>query len=133
MKLPLAEIEALVVQQLQAAGANPAMAAATARALVLAESQGLASHGLSRVAQYSTHLRNGRVNGSAMPQVLRRKGGARVIDAQEGLAFAACTLAVEEAVAAAREHGVAVAGVVRSHHCGEIGRASCRERVYCVV
>jgi len=87
---------------------------------VLAESQGLGSHGLSRVAQYATHLRNGRVNGTAIPQVLRRKGGALVIDAQEGLAFAACTLAVDEAVTAAREHGIAIAGVVRSHHCGVV-------------
>ena len=120
MKLPLAEIEALVSGQLQAAGANATMAQATARALVLAESQGLGSHGLSRVAQYATHLRNGRVNGAAQPQVLRRKGGALVIDAQEGLAFAACALAVDEAVAAAREHGIAIAGVVRSHHCGVV-------------
>ena len=120
MKLPLADVEALVAQQLQAAGATVAMAQATARALVLAESQGLGSHGLSRVAQYATHLRNGRVNGTAIPQVLRRKGGALVIDAQEGLAFAACTLAVDEAVTAAREHGIAIAGVVRSHHCGVV-------------
>lgn len=120
MKLPLAEVEALVSRQLQSAGANAAMADATARALVMAESQGLGSHGLSRVAQYATHLRNGRVNGAAQPQVLRRKGGALVIDAQEGLAFAACALAVDEAVAAAREHGIAMAGVVRSHHCGVV-------------
>ena len=120
MKLPLSEVEALVSRQLQAAGANPLMADATARALVLAESQGLGSHGLSRVSQYATHLRNGRVNGAAQPQVLRRKGGALVIDAQEGLAFAACALAVDEAVAAAREHGIAIAGVVRSHHCGVV-------------
>ena len=120
MKLPLAEVEALVSRQLQSAGANAAMADDTARALVMAESQGLGSHGLSRVAQYATHLRNGRVNGAAQPQVLRRKGGALVIDAQEGLAFAACALAVDEAVAAARQHGIAIAGVVRSHHCGVV-------------
>ena len=120
MKLPLAEVESLVAQHLQAAGANVAMARATASALVLAESQGLGSHGLSRVAQYATHLRNGRVNRAAVPQVLRRKGGALVIDAQEGLAFAACALAVQEAVAAARQHGIAIAGVVRSHHGGVV-------------
>lgn len=120
MRLPAAEVEALVAAHLQKAGANAAMAASTARALVLAESQGLGSHGLSRVAQYATHLRNGRVNGAAEPQLLRRKGGALVIDAQEGLAFPACERAVQEAIAAARECGVAFAGVVRSHHCGVV-------------
>ena len=117
MKLPVAEVEALVSAVLQKAAA---MADSTARALALAESQGLGSHGLSRVAQYATHLRNGRVNGAAVPQVLHRKGGALVVDAQEGLAFPACELAVREAVSAAQTQGVAFAGVVRSHHCGVV-------------
>ena len=114
----MAEVQALVSVQLQRAGASAACADSTARALVLAESQGLGSHGLSRVSQYTAHLRNGRANGAAVPQVLRRKGAALVIDAQEGLAFPACELAVHEAVAAAQAHGVAMAGVIRSHHCG---------------
>ncbi len=120
MKLPMAELETLVSRRLQDAGAGAEMARCTARALVLAEAQGLAGHGLNRVGQYSTHLRNGRANGAALPQVLRRKGAALVIDAQEGLAFPACELAVFEAVNAAREHGLAIAGVVRSHHCGVV-------------
>jgi (2R)-3-sulfolactate dehydrogenase (NADP+) len=120
MKLPIAEIEAGVAQALRRAGAGAEMARSTARALVLAEAQGLGSHGLSRVAQYATHLRNGRVDGAAVPQVLRRKGGSLLVDAGEGLAFPACELAVREAMAAAREHGVALAGVVRSHHAGVI-------------
>ena len=110
----------LVAAALQAAGANPAMARATARALVLAQAQGLASHGLSRVAQYSGHLRNGRVNGAATPTVIKSKGAAAVVDAQEGLAFAACELAVREAVARAREFGISVVGVINSHHCGVV-------------
>ncbi len=120
MKLPMAEARALVAQALQKAGANAAMAESTARALVMAEAQGQAGHGLSRVAQYGTHLKNGRANGAALPQVLRRKGAALVVDAQEGLAFPACDLAIREALAAAREHGVAFVGVVRSHHCGVV-------------
>ena len=120
MRVPATEVEALVSAALQKAGASVAMAHSTARALVLAETQGLGSHGLSRVAQYATHLRNGRVNGAAVPQVLHRKGGALVVDAQEGLAFPACELAVREAVAAAQTQGVAFAGVVRSHHCGVV-------------
>ena len=118
MRLPLAEVRALVSQALQRAGAGSAMADSTARALVLAETQGLGSHGLSRVAQYATHLRNGRVNGAAVARLLRQQGGALLIDAEEGLAFPACELAVREAVAAAPAQGVVMAGVVRSHHCG---------------
>ncbi len=120
MKLPLAEVQSLVAGALQRAGATPAMAQSTARALVLAESQGQGGHGLARVAQYATHLRNGRANGQAVPRILRRKGAALVVDAGEGLAFPACDLAVAGAIGAARELGVAFAGVVRSHHCGVV-------------
>ncbi len=118
MMLSITEVQLLVTGVLQRAGASAVMAASTARALVLAESQGLGSHGLSRVAQYATHLRNGRVNGAAVAQLLRRQGGALLVDAQEGLAFPACELAVREAVGVAPSQGVALAGVVRSHHCG---------------
>ena len=120
MKVGLEELQGLVAKELARAGANDAMAQSTARALVLAESQGLGSHGLSRVGQYATHLRNGRVNGQATPAVLRRKGGAVLVDAQAGLAFAACDLAVAQAIDAARQNGVAFAGVVHSHHCGVV-------------
>ena len=120
MKVPVTELRALVQRALQAAGANEAMAASTARALVLAESQGIGSHGLSRVTQYATHLRNGRVNGAAMPRVAAQRGGAAQVDAGEGLAFAACELAVQEATARARQYGVAFVGVTNSHHAGVI-------------
>ena len=109
-----------VAAALRAAGANEAMAAAAARALVLAEAQGLGSHGLSRVAQYATHLRNGRVNGNAVPTLRSQKGAAALIDANEGLAFAACEMAVAEAIGRARDFGIAIAGVTNSHHCGVV-------------
>jgi (2R)-3-sulfolactate dehydrogenase (NADP+) len=109
-----------VAAALQRAGANPAMAESTARALVLAEAQGLASHGLSRVAQYSGHLRCDRVNGAAQPQVVKRKGAALVVDAQEGLAFPACDLAIAEAIRTAGELGICIVGIVNSHHCGVV-------------
>ncbi|MBS0446551.1 MAG: Ldh family oxidoreductase [Proteobacteria bacterium] len=116
----LAELRELVAAALERAGAQRAMAEATARALVLAEAQGLASHGLSRVAQYATHLRLGRVDGRAEPVVRRAKGGAVLIDARCGLAFPACELAVVEAIRRAQEFGVAYAGVTDSHHAGVI-------------
>jgi (2R)-3-sulfolactate dehydrogenase (NADP+) len=115
------ELQALVARQLQAAGANAVMAQHTSLALVMAEAQGQAGHGLGRVAQYCTHLRNGRANGAAVPQVLRQRGGAILVDAQEGLAFGACAFAVQEAIAAAREFGISLVGIIRSHHCGVLG------------
>ncbi|MBL8330641.1 MAG: Ldh family oxidoreductase [Rubrivivax sp.] len=120
MKMDLAQAREAVAAALMRAGASEAMAQSTARALVLAEAQGLGSHGLSRVVQYATHLRNGRVDGAAQARVLRSQGAAVVVDAAEGLAFPACDLAVREAIVRARDVGVCLAGVVRSHHCGVV-------------
>jgi (2R)-3-sulfolactate dehydrogenase (NADP+) len=111
-------LQDLAVGALANAGASASMAESTARALVDAEAQGLSSHGLARVAQYATHLANGRADGSAVPRVTRSRGGAVLIDACSGLAFPACALAVSEAIARAREFGVAFAGVTNSHHFG---------------
>lgn len=114
----ISELQQLATGALKRAGASERMAASTASALVAAEAEGLASHGLSRVAQYAAHLRAGRVNGHARPRVLRAKASACLIDADEGFAFPACTLAVQEAVARARDTGACFAAVTRSHHFG---------------
>ena len=117
-KLSLERLNTLATAALTSAGASPEMARITAAALVMAEAQGLASHGLARVPQYAGHLRHGRVNGGATPRVIRAKAAACLVDADEGLAFPACTLAVHEAITRARECGAAFAGVTRSHHFG---------------
>ena len=117
-QLSIDQATGLVLRALQNAGASAAMATATARALVQAEAQGLASHGLSRVAQYAAHLRNGRADGGAVAVVARSKGAALLVDARQGLAFPACDLAISQAVAGARQFGVCFAGVTNSHHCG---------------
>jgi len=114
----LEQLTALAADALARAGARRDMAETTAAALVAAEAQGLASHGLSRVPQYAGHLRNGRVNGDAQPQLKQARPAALLVDAQEGLAFPACALAVREAIRSARECGAAFAGVTNSHHFG---------------
>jgi (2R)-3-sulfolactate dehydrogenase (NADP+) len=120
-RFTLAELSALAERALANAGANAGMAAATASALVYADAQGLTSHGVSRISQYTTHLANGRANGAAIPTIVRERGGAALIDAGCGLAFPACAFAVEHAVARARAHGIAFAGVTNSHHFGVAG------------
>jgi (2R)-3-sulfolactate dehydrogenase (NADP+) len=117
-RLSIERLNELAATALQRAGAAPEMARITAHALVAAEAQGLGSHGLARVAQYAGHLRHGRVNGHAQPAVVRSRAAACLVDADEGLAFPACALAVREAIARARATGAAFAGVTRSHHFG---------------
>jgi (2R)-3-sulfolactate dehydrogenase (NADP+) len=119
--ISLTALRTLAAAALSANGANAEMAGVTAQALVYAESQGLASHGVSRIPAYATHLRNGRAIGAAVARVVHERGGAALVDAGGGLAFPACVLAVEQAISRAREHGVAFVGVTNSHHFGAAG------------
>jgi (2R)-3-sulfolactate dehydrogenase (NADP+) len=112
------ELYALVESALTHAGASPDQAQATAQALVTAEASGLPSHGLSRVSMYVGHLLAGRVVGDAVPVIKNQRGGAVLIDAENGFAFPACRMAIEQAIARARQHGIAIAAVTNSHHFG---------------
>ena len=118
MKCTVEEATALAVKALKRAGASKAAAQAASEALVAAEMEGLTGHGLSRVPLYAQHLREGRADGKAKPKVIRKKGGACLVDANGGLAFLATALAVKEAVKRAQRYGIAYAGVTNSHHFG---------------
>ena len=112
------DLETLMRAALSRAGATDAMAAATARALAVAEQEGIASHGASRIPQYCGHLKNGRAKGSAVATVARDTRAACLVDAHGGLAFEACELAGREAVRRAKEYGVAFVAVTNSNHFG---------------
>ena len=117
-KHDLQQLATLATRALTQAGASQPMAEATVRALLYAEARGLPSHGLSRVLQYTTHLRNGRANGTAVAKVSRGKAAACLVDAEEGLAFPACELAINEAIKRAKIAGACFVGVTNSHHFG---------------
>ena len=117
-KHDLESLAALTTRALTQAGASRPMADATVRALLYAEARGLPSHGLSRVLQYTTHLRNGRANGAAVASVSKGRPAACLVDADEGLAFPACELAIAEAISRAKSAGACFVGVTNSHHFG---------------
>src|SRR5258708_8129671 len=95
--LPVTELQALVVRVLAAAGAVEANAVPTADALIAAELDGIASHGLSRAPFYADQIRSGKVDGKAIPTASRRAAALIHVDAQCGLAFPAIDLAFESA------------------------------------
>ena len=106
---------------LERAGANPVMAAAAARHLVLAEEQGLPTHGMSRVPFYVSMLKNGRADGAARPRLIADHAAVCLIDNADGLPFESCELAIAEVIARARRSGIAFAGVRNSGHAGVLG------------
>ena len=117
-RLSLDQLTDLAARGLKRAGASKAMAQLTAQALIAAEAEGLSGHGLSRIALYAQHLREGRTDGKARPRIIRRAGATCLIDAGGGLAFPAAAMAVKEAIKRAKRNGVAFSGVTNSHHFG---------------
>ena len=112
------DLNRLTVAALVNAGASQASAESTARALVYADQQGTASHGVSRVPQYVGHMKAGRINGAATAVIAKEHGAVSIIDAADGLAFPACELAIQTAIAAAKAHGIGAASVTNSYHFG---------------
>jgi len=119
--IPLVAAETLVHRALTAAGASVGMAAATATALVTAEAEGQAGHGLSRAPQYAALLRNGRADGTAIPRIVAGRAATALIDAGHGLAYPALALAVATASRRAADAGAAWVGITNSHHSGAMG------------
>jgi (2R)-3-sulfolactate dehydrogenase (NADP+) len=116
--ISIEDLTALAARALRKAGASNANALATARALVAADMEGLATHGVSRVALYVQHLKEGRADGRARPKIVKRKGATALVDAAGGLAFAAAALAGSTAIKRAQRYGVSFVGVTNSHHFG---------------
>ena len=102
MNLSYQEMVGLASAGLEAAGIGEKAAFETAQFLALAELDGLASHGLARVAQYAGHAKNNRVE-------------------LAGLAFPALRFATDLSVNLASKAGVGLVAVTNSHHFGVAG------------
>lgn len=121
LHLSLAEAEARAAAVLVASGTREDNARAVARALVLAEADGLPGHGLIRLRTYAAQVRSGKVDGMATPLAEQTRPGALRIDAANGFAYPALDLAADRLALLAPEQGIAFAGVHRSGHCGAMG------------
>jgi len=112
----------LVLSAFTAARMPEALALPAARALVMAEREGLPSHGLARVPFYAAQMRAGKVCADAVPKV-ETDGAVVRVDAGFGLAFAAIEASAEAARKVTRDLGVAVVSVTHSHHFGVAGQS----------
>ena len=115
------ELRALAGRTLIAAGASPDNADQVAAALVAAELDGLASHGLSRVPFYADQVKSGKVDGRAVPELTRLASAVIRVDARSGFAYPAIELGLEAADSSVGATGIAAVAIANSHHCGVAG------------
>jgi (2R)-3-sulfolactate dehydrogenase (NADP+) len=121
VRLSAADAESLATAALVRSRTSEAAARSTARALVAAEIDGQAGHGLSRVPPYALHARCGKVDGHAVPRVEQVAAAALRVDAGLGFAYPAIDAALDALAPLAKQAGIAVAAIRRSHHFGQAG------------
>ena len=121
VKVSLAEIEEVTRAALVAHGAEAWIAGEVARAVRVAEGYGNRICGLYYLESYCQQLTSGRVKGDVEPEVSRPRPGAVVVDARLGFAQPAFSRGLPDAVAAARECGVASLAICHAHTCTSLG------------
>lgn len=122
-RLTVEEALTLVADTLVRCRTSRANATSVARALIGAELADQPGHGLRRLLAYGAQALSGKVDGLAIPALSRPRPGTLLIDAGHGFAYPALDLAIRHLPDAARQQGIALAGLWRSHHCGVAGLA----------
>jgi LDH2 family malate/lactate/ureidoglycolate dehydrogenase len=107
---------------LVAAGTPAALARTVARALVDADIEGLASHGIMLLPMYLDRIVAGSVAPTMEGRVVSDTGAQIVIDADNGLGQIVAEKATGIAVERARRHGLAAVAVRNAFHFGAAGR-----------
>ncbi len=99
----------------------PETAAIVARALVAADADGMASHGLSRIPAYADQAISGKVDGFATPRLERSGKAAITVNAASGFAYPAINLGLDAAAEIVGETGIVGVAIGHSHHSGVAG------------
>ena len=116
-----AQLEALAARAFEGLGVAPGDARDAARILVMGDLFGHHTHGVLRIESYGERLRSGAMQARAAIHVERAAPALLRVDGANGVGPVVGMRALREAMAAAREHGVAMAFARNSNHFGAIG------------
>ena len=121
MRVKVDEIREKSGLALRAHGAGQMQADAVADAVAHAEAHRNVICGLYYLESYCLQLDSGRVDGRAIPDVSRPRPASIMSDAGYGFAQPAFSAAIDMAIDAARENGVATLAVAHAHTCTSLG------------
>src|SRR6201996_931434 len=119
--VPAPAIRSMIADSLAAAGLPGEDAAHCAALMTEADLTGADGHGIFRLAQYVRRLKARGFNAKPHITVTRTAPATALVDGDNGMGHLAMTRAANEAIALARETGVAWVGVRRSNHAGPAG------------
>jgi LDH2 family malate/lactate/ureidoglycolate dehydrogenase len=120
-KIPARAIRSMIADCLVAAGLPGEDAAHCAALMTEADLTGADGHGIFRLAQYARRLKARGFNAKPNITVTRTAPATALVDGDNGMGHLVMTRAANEAIALARDTGVAWVGVRRSNHAGPAG------------
>lgn len=119
--LPPDALERWTAALLERIGTPADIAADVAVVLLASDRRGIASHGTARLPQYVGLVTSGVLDPAARPVIERERAAITRFDAGNGWGQHAARVAVDHAVARARDAGTCLAVVRRSNHYGIAG------------
>ncbi len=117
VRMSLDEVRTLATEAFLANGMSPANAEIIAGVVTAAEADGTHSHGLFRIPGYVSCMKNGRVDGTAVPDVTDVAPGLVAVDGKGGFSPPAIDAGRAMAVEKAKAQGIAALGL---RNCGNL-------------
>lgn len=115
------EARNLIHAALTGSGLAPDRAGYFTDAILDTELSGLEGHGFYWLDYYCQHLRSGKVDGRAVPQVHQISPSSFRVDARHGFAHPAIEAGFVRLIPAAKAQGIAAMGVYRSYNAATLG------------
>src|SRR5262245_53239400 len=126
--IPSADLQRFARALFQAAGVAPPMADQWAKSLVWANLRGVDSHGVLRIPGYIERLKTKAINPAPDMRVEQRSGAIAILEADRAPGAVAMAMAMDEAIARAREVHVGWCAARNITHAGAGCAATARVR-----
>ncbi|MEE1673653.1 Ldh family oxidoreductase [Agarivorans aestuarii] len=115
-----AELKALALNKLIAAGLDETTANEVTEVLIHADATGVHSHGVMRVEHYCERLAKGGLNAKATFSVEQVSPSVAVLDSDDGMGHSALIAATKHGINLASDTGLGFVSVKNTSHCGAL-------------
>ena len=115
------ELKNLVIRMLVAAKTDQQNARVVAEHLITANLSGVDTHGVWQLPGYIAAIQAGELAPAARPEIVQETATSALVRGNWTFGQVAAKFAMEQAIAKAAEHGMALVGLVESHHIGRVG------------
>lgn len=120
MKIDVNKLRGAAVEILKACGESDAGAATVADSMIMADSRGITTHGTYLLSPIQKRVEVGQLPLPTKAMLHEDKGATAIVDGGDGLGAVAGKLAVETAVAKAKQYGVATVLIRNTNNVGSL-------------